>query len=82
MPVGSEAEILTVKSRLWLTIVGLLSEIDPVGLTLITVTTQVAVFPPSAVVTKIVTLPTETGVTTPELLTVATAVLLELHVTF
>jgi hypothetical protein len=51
-------------------------------LTADTVTTQVAVLAPSAVVTVIVLVPTATGATTPLLLTVATDVLLLVHVTF
>ena len=48
----------------------------------VTVTTQVAVLLPSAVVTVMVAVPAARAVTTPELLTVATVVLLELQVTF
>jgi copper chaperone CopZ len=47
-----------------------------------TVTAQVAVLPPSTVVTVIVAVPAATGVTTPELLTVATVVLLDDQFTF
>jgi hypothetical protein len=47
-----------------------------------TVTAQVAVLAPSAVVTVIVLAPTATGKITPELFTVAIAVLLLVHVTF
>lgn len=47
----------------------------------VTDTVQVAVNPPSAVVTVMVALPAPTAVTRPLLLTVATAVLLLLHVT-
>ena len=46
-----------------------------------TVTAQVAVFPPSTVVTVIVAVPTPTAVTSPEELTVATDVSLEDQVT-
>ena len=54
-----------------------------VGLTvlLLTATVQVAVLPPSAVVTVIVVVPAERAVTVP-FATVATEVLLLLHVTF
>ena len=47
-----------------------------------TVMTEVAVLAPSAVVTVIVAVPTDTPVTSPDALTVATAVLLLLQVTF
>ena len=47
-----------------------------------TVTTQVAVLAPSWVVTVIVAEPAATPVTKPVELTVATAVLLEVHETF
>ena len=47
----------------------------------VTVTTQVAVYPPSAVFTVIVAVPAATPVTTPDELTVATEVLLLVHVT-
>jgi hypothetical protein len=47
----------------------------------LTVTAHVAVFPPSAVVTVIVVVPTATGVTTPVLLTVATPGLELVHAT-
>jgi hypothetical protein len=52
------------------------------GTVMVTVTAQVAVLPPSAVVAVIVALPAATAVTRPVVeLTVATAVLLELQVT-
>ena len=44
---------------------------------MVMVTAQVAVLPPSAVVTVIVEIPAATAVTTPLLLTVATPVLLD-----
>ena len=50
--------------------------------TAVTVTAQVAVFAPSAVVTVIVADPAATPVTTPEELTVAAAVLFEVQVTY
>ncbi len=48
----------------------------------LTVTSQVAVLPPSAVVTLIVAVPFAFAVTTPSLVTVATPVSLLLHITF
>jgi hypothetical protein len=48
----------------------------------LTITLQAAVLPPSVVVTVIVAFPAPTPVTTPPVDTVATAVLLLLHVTF
>jgi hypothetical protein len=54
----------------------------PVTAIRLTVTRQVAVFPPSCVVTVTVVVPSDKPVTNPLLLTVATAVLLLLHVTF
>jgi hypothetical protein len=47
----------------------------------VTVTEHVSVYPPSAVLTVIIALPAETPVTTPDVLTEATAALLLLHVT-
>ena len=47
-----------------------------------TLTAQVAVFPPSAVVTVMVALPSVTADTVPAELTVATLVSLDDHVTF
>ena len=60
-------------------VVGLtVTPVTKIGLTVIT---DVAVLAPSAVVTVMVAVPTETPVTRPVALTVATAVLLLLHVT-
>ena len=59
----------------------LLFRLTPVTATSLTVTLQVAVLPPTAVFAVMVAVPAFTPFTTPELLTVATAVLLELHVT-
>ena len=60
-------------------VVGLtVTPVTRIGLTVITL---VAVLAPSAVVTVIVAVPTETPVTSPVALTVATAVLLLLQVT-
>jgi hypothetical protein len=56
-----------------------LTPVTRIGLTVIT---EVAVRAPSAVVTVIVAVPTLTPVTSPVALTVATAVLLLLQVTF
>jgi hypothetical protein len=62
------------------TVVGdTLTPVTNIGLTVITL---VAVLEPSAVVTVIVAVPTDTPVTSPVALTVATAVLLLLQVTF
>ena len=55
-----------------------LTPVTNIGFTVITL---VAVLEPSAVVTVIVAVPTDTPVTSPVALTVATAVLLLLHVT-
>ena len=61
-------------------VVGLtVTPVTSIGLTVIT---EVAVRAPSAVVTVIVAVPTLTPVTSPVALTVATAVLLLLQVTF
>ncbi len=49
---------------------------------LVTVTTQVAVNPPSTVVAVILAVPTDTGVTTPVELTVATPLAEEVQFTF
>jgi hypothetical protein len=54
----------------------------PVTAILLTVTIQVAVFPPSCVVTVIFAVPADNPVTNPLLFKVATAVLLLLQVTF
>jgi hypothetical protein len=70
----------TLTGRLVLFRFTLVTEIDVFG-TGLTVTWHVAVFPPSAVFTVIVALPTAFPVTTPLELTVATAVLLLVHVT-
>ena len=56
-----------------------LTPVTRIGLTVITL---VAVLAPSAVVTVMVAVPTDTPVTRPVALTVATAVLLLLQVTF
>ena len=56
--------------------------ITPVTCIGLTVITLVAVLAPSAVVTVMVAVPTDTPVTSPVALTVATAVLLLLQVTF
>jgi hypothetical protein len=55
--------------------------VTPVTITFVTVTTHVAVFPPSAVVTVIVDDPAAFPVTNPLVLTVAIALLLVVHVT-
>jgi hypothetical protein len=60
-------------------VVGLM--VTPVTITLVTVTTHVAVFAPSAVVTVIVAEPAAFPVTKPLVLTVAIVLLLVLHVT-
>ncbi len=60
-------------------VVGLtVTPVTSIGLTVIT---EVAVLEPSAVVTVMVAVPTDTPVTSPVALTVATAVLLLLQVT-
>jgi len=62
--------------------VDVLFKITPLTATGLTVTVQEAVLPPSTVVTVIDAVPTLTPLTTPLVDTVATAVLLLLHVTF
>ena len=58
-----------------------LLRLTPVTVMGLTVTAQVAVLLPSVVLTVIVAVPTAMAVTTPEVETVATDVLLEVHVT-
>ncbi len=56
--------------------------VTPVVATTVTVMAEVAVFPPSCVVTVIVAVPAAMPLTSPEELTVATEALLDDHVTF
>jgi hypothetical protein len=65
-----------------LKVVGAIATLVTATVEVLTVTLQIAVFPPSAVVAVIVVLPAAIAVTNPLLFTVATAALLEVQLTF